>query len=321
MNILITGGNGVIGKQLAQELIRRGHWVMSIDLVHREDEYAFGIDHYFLRTKTSGYMRCDVSEFGQLKRIFETCPDFDFVYHTAAEFGRWNGEDFYETLWRTNVIGTKHLIRLQNERGFNLVHFSSSEVYGDWPTIMVETVMENHEIKQLNDYAMTKWVNEMQIRNAAMLHVQPLKSVIVRLFNTYGPGEYYSPYRSVNCRFLYSALTGKPWTVFRGHRRTSTFLPDTVRTLSNITDNFKRGETYNIGGDVEHTIEELSDAVLAVTGADPKLVRYADSEPMTTRVKHVDCTKAIRDLGHKNTVGLKEGLALTADWMRKVYSL
>jgi len=93
---------------------------------------------------------------------------------------------------------------------------------------MMEDVMDNHEIKQMNDYAMTKWVNEMQIRNSIQQY--GTESVVVRLFNTYGPGEYYSPYRSVNCRFLYCALCNLPWTVFRGHVRTSTYLADTVNT-------------------------------------------------------------------------------------------
>src|SRR4029077_8452001 len=177
---------------------------------------------------------------------------------------------------RTNVVGTKHMIRLQERLGFRLVHFSSSEVYGDWAGEMREDVMEEVEIKQLNDYAMTKWVNEMQIRNSATQF--GTESVVVRLFNTYGPGEYYSPYRSVNCRFLYCAQNGLPWTVYRGHSRTSTYLADTARTLANIADNFKPGETYNIGGDCQHTIEELSDTILRTTGADPKLVEYRDSE-------------------------------------------
>ena len=244
---------------------------------------------------------------------------FDYVYHLAAEFGRWNGEDFYDTLWRTNAVGTKNVIRLQEKLGFKLIHFSSSEVYGDWAGTMVETVMEDNEVKQLNDYAMSKWVNEMQIRNSATQY--KTHSVVVRLFNTYGPGEYYSPYRSVNCRFLYCALMGLPWVVFRGHTRTSTYLADTVRTLANIVNNFKAGETYNIGGNQQHTIEELSDTILKVTGADKKLVEYRDAEILTTKDKVVDVSKSVRDLDHKNSYGLEEGLRLTADWMKKVYIL
>src|ERR1043165_9747058 len=182
---------------------------------------------------------------------------------------------------------------------------------------MAESVMDEYEIKQLNDYAMTKWVNEMQIRNSAIQY--GTQSVVVRLFNTYGPGEYYSPYRSVNCRFLYCALHNLPWTVFRGHSRTSTYLADTVRTVANITDNFRAGETYNIGGDSLHSIEELSDVILNVTGASPSLVRYEDSEVLTTKWKRVDLSKSLRDLNHNNSYSLFDGIQLTADWMRRAY--
>ena len=313
--ILVTGGSGTVGSGLTADLRGRGQHVVSCDVAHRADEVGFS-----LRTdvREPFYARCDVGEFRQLERVFDRLGPFDYVYHCAAEFGRWNGEDFYENLWRTNVVGTKNVIRLQEQLRFRLIHFSSSEVYGDWDGVMSEEVMERHEIKQLNDYAMSKWVNEMQIRNSAA-HFQT-ESVVVRLFNTYGPGEYYSPYRSVNCRFLYCALNGLPWTVFRGHSRTSTYLADTVRTLANIADNFLPGETYNIGGAEEHTIEQLSDLILEVTGADPKLVGYQDSEILTTKAKKVDVSKSIRDLGHTNSYSLRKGLALTAQWMREVYA-
>lgn len=313
-NVLITGGHGTIGSALAFELRTRSHRVVTCDLDHGGEEAAFSM-RPDVRDPT--YVRCDVGEYRQLERVFEALGPFHYVYHCAAEFGRWNGEDFYENLWMSNVVGTKNVIRLQERLGFRLVHFSSSEVYGDWPELMLESVVDEHEIKLLNDYAMTKWVNEMQIRNSTPLH--GTESVVVRLFNTYGPGEYYSPYRSANCRFLYCALQKTPWTVYRGHQRTSTYVADAVRTIANIIDNFKPGETYNIGGGELHTIEELSDVVLEVTGADPSLVRYADSEPLTTGRKAVDVSKAIRDLQHENRFGLEDGMRLTAEWMRKVY--
>ena len=316
MRVLVTGGLGTVGAGLVQELRSRGHHVAACDLYHQPDEVGFAVG---TDVKVPLYARCDVGEFRQIERVFEYLGPFDYVYHTAAEFGRWNGEDFYEKLWQSNAIGTKNIIRLQERLGFRLIHFSSSEVYGDWPDIMVETVMDEYEIKQMNDYAMTKWVNEMQIRNSRIQH--GTESVVVRLFNTYGPGEYYSPYRSVNCRFLYCALNGLPWTVFRDHSRTSTYLADTVRTLANISDNFKPGETYNIGGDKMHTIEELSDVILKITGADSKLVCYKDSEVLTTKLKKVDVSKAIRDLKHRNSYNLEDGTRLTAEWMCGAYHL
>jgi dTDP-glucose 4,6-dehydratase len=316
MRILVTGGMGVVGTGLIKELRARGHHVVSCDLYHQPDEVGFSV-----ATDVPGasYVRCDVGEFRQVQRLFESTGPFDYVYHCAAEFGRWNGEDFYENLWRSNAVGTKSVIRLQEQLKFRLIHFSSSEVYGDWPDLMLESVMDEHEVKQMNDYAMTKWVNEMQVRNSAQMH--GTETVVVRLFNTYGPGEYYSPYRSVNSRFVYCALRGIPWTVFRGHSRTSTYLADTVRTLSRIVDNFKPGEVYNIAGKTLHTIEDLSNAVLKVTGADPGLVRYRESEVLTTVAKKVDAEKAARDLGHQDTCTLEEGIRKTAQWMREVYNI
>lgn len=316
MRILVTGGLGTVGRGLIGDLRARGHHVVSLDLHHQPDEVGFSV-----RTDVTEplYARCDVGEFRQVERVFERMGPFDLVYHCAAEFGRWNGEDFYETLWRTNAVGTKNVVRLQERLGFRLVHFSSSEVYGDWPELMVETVTEEHEVKQLNDYAMTKWVNEMQVRNSVLQY--GTESVVVRLFNTYGPGEYYSPYRSVNCRFLYCALMGLPMVVFRGHHRTSTYLADTVRTLANISENFRAGETYNIGGSAMHSIEELADVAVRVAGADPGLITYRDSEAMTTRAKRVDVSKSVRDLDHRDTIALADGMALTAEWMRNAYGI
>jgi dTDP-glucose 4,6-dehydratase len=259
------------------------------------------------------YARCDVSDFRQLERVVTSGNGFDLVYHTAAEFGRWNGEDYYEQVWRTNAIGTKNLIRLQEAHGFRLVHFSSSEVYGDYPGVMSEDVMDAVEIKQMNDYALSKWVNEQQIANSRIQH--GTESVVVRLFNTYGPGEWYHPYRSVNCKFVYHALTGLPVTVYRGHTRTSTFLEDSCRTLANIADNFIPGETYNIGGRDHHDIETLADLVWSFTGADRSLIHFAESEILTTKDKTVDISKSERDLKHQNTVGLEDGVRRTVEWM------
>jgi len=229
-----------------------------------------------------------------------------------------NGEDYYENLWRTNVIGTKNIIRLQEREGFRLVFFSSSEVYGDYPGLMREDVMDRYEVRQLNDYAMTKWVGEQQVLNS--LAAFGTQTVRVRLFNTYGPGEYYSPYRSAICLFAYRALHGLPYTVYLNHHRTSSYITDTVRTLANIAERFHAGEVYNIGGEQYHDIKYLSDLILKYLGRDDRLVTYKDSQEQTTRDKRVDVSKAVQDLGHKSEVPLEKGIPLTIEWMRKVYS-
>ncbi len=312
MRILVTGGLGAVGRFLVEELRRRGHETWAADLPHHSHPQ---------------YLRCDVGEFRQVEQLFRgggwergylrESHEFDFVYHLAAEFGRWNGEDYYEQVWRTNAVGTKNVLRLQERLGFRAVYFSSSEVYGDYTGVMREDVLDEVPIRQMNDYAISKWVNELQVMNSAEMHGS--ESVRVRLFNTYGPGEPYSPYRSVLCMFCYRALHGLPFTVYRGHHRTSTYITDMARTLANIADRFHAGEVYNIGGTDYHSIEEAAELVVRHSGCDPSLVRYEESEPFTTQRKQVDCAKALRDLDHQATVPLEEGIRNTLEWMRAYY--
>jgi len=313
--VLVTGGLGAVGTYLVKELRGRGHDVFVADHKHsREGNYA----------------RCDVGEFRQVERLWTgggweqgslaTPHKFDVVYHLAAHFGPWNGEDYYENVWRTNAVGTKNILRMQEREGFKAVYFSSSEVYGDYDGVMSEDVMDRVEIKQMNDYAMSKWINEMQVLNSATQY--GTKSVRVRLFNTYGPGEYYSPYRSVICLFCYRILHDIPITVYSGYKRTSTFITDMARTLSNIADRFKPGAVYNIGGEDFHTIEEVAEIILRLTGKQKqrkRLVKITGDEMLTTRTKQVDCAKARRELKHRTTVTLEEGIAHTIEWMRDVY--
>ncbi len=316
MRVLVTGSKGVIGQKLVSELKKRGHLVFGVDLLHYAGEVGY-IQQ--MSNEKWEYSRCDIGEYRQLERVFKTAGPFDYVYNCAAEFGRWNGEDYYEQMWKSNLIGLKNLIRLQEQLGFRMIHFSSSEIYGDYDGIMKEDVMDKIEVKQMNDYAISKWANEMQIRNSRILY--NTETVIVRLFNTYGPGEYYHPYRSVNCKFCYHSLMLLPIIVFRGHYRSSTYVDDCVTTLANIIDNFIPGRVYNIGSDQFHDIETLADLIWSYTGAPRDLIQYRDSEKLTTKIKKVDISLSVKELGHKQTVSLEEGIKLTIDWMKKYYGL
>ena len=312
MKILITGVLGVVGSKLEEVLLQRGHNVFGVDLLHQPRKYGHGLG----KVKDDNYFRCDIGDYRQIETVIRYVKP-DLVYNCAAEFGRWNGEHFYEKVWKTNAVGTKNIIRLQEELGFKLVHTSTSEVYGDYQDVMYEDVIDNVAIHQMNDYAMSKRVNEMQIKNSQIQF--DTQSVVIRIFNTYGDGEWYHPFRSVNCTFTYKLLHGLPIVVYRGHTRTSTYVYDCVNTLANISDNFINGEVYNIASNTLHTIEELAELILKHTGADKDLVTYADSEVLTTKDKKVNVDKATRDLNHSNSIDLDEGVRRTIKWMKEYY--
>lgn len=305
---MVTGGAGFIGTNLVFELEKRGHEVIACDVYNTEREH---------------YIRADVKNFRQIERIFDN-HTFDFVYHLAAEYGRWNGEDYYENLWQTNVIGTKHMLRLQEKQKFRMIFFSSAEVYGDYTGVMTEDVMEKNPIKdtyQMNDYAITKWAGELMCMNSAKMF--GTETVRVRPVNCYGPHEHYTPYRGFIPKFIYHALYNKPYTVFKGHTRIIDFVEDSCRTWANIAENFIPGEVYNVAGrpEWERDIKQYSDLILKAVGRDDSLVHYEEAEPFTTQIKTIDCSKAIRDLNHNPVIPPEEGIARTVEWMKEYYRI
>jgi dTDP-glucose 4,6-dehydratase len=297
--ILITGSQGTLGMPLLRELRRRGHDVWGCDLQHQADER---------------YYRADVANFRQLERAFE--QPWDYVYHLAAEFGRINGEEYYDTLWQTNVIGTRNVLELQRRQGFRLIFASSSEIYGDrHEEILHESIPLHKAIIQHNDYAITKWINEVQVMNFEKRFGNPC--VRLRFFNAYGPGERYHRYRSVVCLFCYRAINDLPYTVYEGYRRVFMYIDDFIPTLANVCENFVAGEVYNIGGTDYRSVRELSDLILRHTGKDDRLVTYLPEEKHNVQNKQPDITKARLAFGHDPKVLLEEGVPKTIEWLRR----
>ena len=300
--ILITGVMGTLGRPLKRELERRGHEVWGVDLQHQADVR---------------YFRADVASYRQLERALE--QDYDYVYHLAAEFGRINGEEYYDTLWMTNVIGTRNILEIQKKKAFKLIFASSSEIYGDkHKDILSEDIPLNHSIIQHNDYAVTKWVNEIQIMNFEKRFESPVMRL--RFFNAYGPGEHYHNYRSVVCLFGYRALHRLPYDVYMGYHRVFMYIDDFIPTLANAADNFTPGEVYNIGGKEFRSVKELSDLILREVGADDSLVNYQPEDKHNVVNKKPDISKAEAAFGHNPRILLEEGIPRTIEWMKKVYA-
>lgn len=300
--ILVTGCQGTLGRPLVQELTRRGHEVWGCDLQHQADQR---------------YIRADVAIYRQLERVFE--QSYDYVYHLAAEFGRINGEEYYDTLWQTNVIGTRNILELQRLKGFRLIFASSSEIYGDkHRDVLTEEIPLTESLMQQNDYAVTKWVNEVQCMNFEKRFDLPI--VRLRFFNAYGPGERYHHYRSVVCLFCYRALHDLSYTVYENYHRVFMYIDDFIPTLASVCDNFKAGEVYNIGGVEYRSVADLSRIILDYLGLDDRRVSYLSQDRHNVQNKRPDISRAAEAFGHNPRVTLEEGVPRTIEWMRRVYA-
>lgn len=308
MKILVTGARGTIGRPLVAVLRHQGHDVLAADIGHSDDP---------------GHRRCDVTEYRQVAILWDRMLDgtFDVCFHLAAEFGRINGEEYYEQVWKTNAIGTRHIIEACNRYGTRLVFASSSEIYGDTygDDLLTEDIVDTKAPRHQNDYAISKWVNEEQIRRL----MGPGDYAILRFFNSYGPGEYYTPYRSVVSLFCYRLLTGQPINVYEGYTRAFMYMTDFIPTLANAADLDRKhwGEVTNIGGEEVRPVADLAEIALKETGADPALVTYLPEEAHNTRDKRPSNVHAKNWLDHKPTMTLEQGVRETVKWMRKEYGL
>lgn len=326
MRILITGSEGVLGSTLKKELRKRGHNVFGCDLMHAADEQV---------------QRADIAERRQLSRVFEMSRP-DLVYHFAAEFGRMNGQEYYEQLWKTNCIGTRNVIEECIKAKAKMVFASSSEAYGmadDYAPKdqdFQERWLDIYAPQFHNEYALTKYTNERQITMAA--RNEKLDACILRFFNAYGPGEPYSPYRSVVCLFTYRLLKGLPITIYRNYYRTHMFINDWCQGVANISneDVFNQigynrnwqgsGNTpyvpvFNIGGEEYESVEALGDKIVKLIGGTKSEISYLDAEKANVVSKKPDNFLAKLWLGHNPTTTLNEGLPPTIEWIRQKYGL
>lgn len=300
MRILVTGNLGTLGRPLVAELRERGHEVWGTDLTHHGDPQ---------------YTRADVANFAQLQRAFESARP-NAVYHLAAEFGRLNGEQYTEQLWRSAMVGTRNVLELCADGGAHLLFASSSEVYGEAEEdLLDEGLTDRQVIFHPNEYALSKWANERQI--LAFQGWKPeLRATRLRFFNAYGPGEPYNPYRSVVALFCAKALAGEPLPVFRGYHRTFMYIDDFIPTLANVCEADLHHDVYNIGGTDFRSVEELAQIVNGEVADGQGEIELIPEDLHNVRSKRPDITRAREDLGHEPQVTLEDGVPPTAEWMR-----
>lgn len=328
MRIFITGIDGVLGSTLKKKLRGQGHEVFGCSLAHSADPNV---------------VRADVSESRQLTQAFQVFDspyrNVDLVYHFAAEFGRKNGQEYYENLWRTNCIGTRNVIEECTARGVKLVFASSSEAYGlseeySQGLSLSEGMLDTNPPQFHNEYALSKYTNERQIFTAA--RNENLDAIVLRFFNVYGPPEYFSPYRSVACQFAYRLLKGMPITVNRGGFRSHLWIGDWANTVSNIAREttltdlaFKRDwpgsagtpyvPVFNIGGTEYESMESLYNRLVDIIQPVNPNVTFVDTEEKNSATKRPDNTLAEEWLNHNPTTSMAYGLQQTVDWMRMEY--
>lgn len=320
MRILITGGSGFIGANLARALLSQGHQVLCLDNNYTgslgnleplmaQDNFAF-IEHDICTSLVDNEQLLAYGVFDQIYNL--ACPASPPAYQ---------GEHALETT-KTCTIGMFNVLDYARTQGARLLQASTSEVYGD-PLVhpQVEIYRGNvnpHGIRACYDEG--KRCAESICFDYHRLFGVEIK--VVRIFNTYGTFMDPQDGRVVS-NFICQALHGEDITIYGQGLQTRSFcyVDDLVRGLiamMNSQADFLG--PVNLGNPNEFTIKELAELVLAKVSSKSQL-RYQDLPQDDPKCRRPDITMARRELNWEPIIMLSDGLDRTIAYFKKRLAL
>lgn len=301
MKVIITGGAGFIGSNLADFLIDLGHEVIVIDnlSVGRIENISQHKDNEKFK-----FLKADITQYHEIKAEFE---GVDWVFHLAAMAdivpSIENPQDYYNS----NVTGTFNVLQACRKYQIKkIIYSASSSCYGipdKYPTD------EKSEIRTEYPYALTKNLGEQLVMHWCKLYKLP--AISLRFFNVYGPRARTSgTYGAVFGVFLAQRLANKPLTIVGDGYQTRdfTYVSDIVNSIHTAINSSVSGEIINIGSNNTYSINYLVELI----GGDSTYIPKRPGEPDCT---WADITKAKELLDWQPKVSLKEGVQILLDNM------
>lgn len=314
MRILITGGAGFIGSNLAENLLKdeRASFVRVLDnLSTGSEENIAG----FKSNKKFEFIHADIRDY---QSCLAACDNIDLISHQAALGSVPRSINDPLTTNEVNITGTLNVFTAAKEKKIKrVVYAASSSTYGDHPGLPKK---EDKIGNPLSPYAVTKYVNELYAQVYAGLY--GIEFIGLRYFNIFGPRQNpKGPYAAVVPLFIEALLNNMPPTINGdgSHSRDFTFVDNAVQAnfLSLFTNNHKAvNEVYNIACGQQTSLLGLFD--ILKKEADSSL--HAQHGPERKGdVKHsfADISKAKELLGYVPEVSIEEGLRLTYQWYKK----
>ena len=301
MKTLITGVAGFLGSALASKLIEGGHQVLGLDDLSTGKEEAI----------PSG-VQFELGDMLDRPKLWSLLQGVDCVYHLAARVAVQESILYPREYNSTNVGGTVSVMEAMRDVGVKRVVFTSSgAVYG------AQVAMPLHE-EMLpapdSPYAVSKLSAEYYVKTIGRLW--GIETVTLRIFNAYGPGQNLpADHPPVIPNFLRQAVKGGSLVVHNSGTQTRdfVFLDDVVAALSRAgTASDVDGKTINIGSGREHSILELAESILEITGAETEAIYNHKASGGVKRMR-ADITRAGQLLDYQPRFTLLEGLERTLE--------
>jgi UDP-glucuronate decarboxylase len=302
--ILITGGAGNVAGSLANRLVQDAdNFVVIVDnlLTGRLEKLPSA------NLKNWKFIKADVNNFADLSPIM-TSFSFDYVFHYAAVVGVKRTLD-HPKMVLDDIDGIKNILNLSKNTGVKRVFFSSSsEVYGE-----PFEIPQHEETTPLNSrlpYAIVKNVGEAFFKSYYQEY--GLEYGIFRFFNTYGPRQSTD---FVISKFIDLALRNQPITIYGDGSQTRTFcyIDDNLDVTQKILyNNLMTNEVINIGSDLEMTVLELAQKVIAITGSSSEIIHLPALKEGDMTRRRPNNEKMLSILGRPLTT-LEEGILKTIE--------
>lgn len=306
--VLVTGGAGFIGSNLADELIQQGAKVKIIDSLitgFRENLEELKGDFEFIEG--------DLNDDAKLKQALE---DVEIVFHQAAVPSVPRSVDNPAETHDACVNATFNVLLKSKEAGVRrVVYAASSSAYGDQE---VSPKVETMRPEPLSPYAVAKLVGEYYAQ--VFYRAYGLETVCLRYFNVFGPRQNpASQYSGVISRFVDALSKGDQPLIYGDGEQTRdfTYVANVVNTNIKAAQTDKGlGEVINTANGEAISLNQLYKVLQGILEKQNVEVRY--EAPRKGDIIHslADNSKAVEYLGYEKLIGLEEGLIKTIDWWR-----
>lgn len=305
--VLVTGGAGFMGSWLVDELLKRGHSVVSIDDL--SGGFSANVN------ENCKFVKMDLRDTKKVMKIVKD-EDVEIIYHLAAYAAE--GQSIFSPIQINDINITPMnnlLVATVNNDVKKFVFTSSMAVYGDQKPPFSEDMPRIPE----DPYGCGKAYCERM--SEIFSEIYGFDYTILRPHNVYGPRQNISdPYRNVLGIWINRIMRGKPPYIYGDGEQTRAFsyIEDVTPAVANAGLYKKsNGQIINVGSKEVVTINEACKLVLETMGSDLKPI-YLEERP--GEVKHAYCTtkKSEKLLDYKTEHKLKDGIKKMIEWAQKV---
>lgn len=308
--VLITGGLGFIGHNLAKTLLE--HYNCKIILV----DDCSNSDEKILN-QFSGNFEFHKISVNDNDKLFPLFDNVNIIFHLACKQISISGSDPQGHL-KVNAESTLEMLEYIRHHNLSklerFVYTSSCSIYGSSTHLPSD---EDSKKNILSNYAATKLLGE----NFSLVYFKnyDIPVSVVRYSNVYGFGQSpRNPYCGVLGKFIHNALLGEDLTIFGDGEQTRdyTFITDAIdATILAAVHPASIGDVFNIGTCVETSVNKLVEIISEVIpGTNVKSIPERDIDNVRRRL--IDIEKIHQRLGWTPRINIKKGIEKTIEWYK-----